>query len=85
MLGRRKSEGKCWLVSWPLVTYLKMLGHDVEGAEGFVRGEPHVWIKMRGGQIIDPTADQFSTAKTPMPKVYIGVKPSFYREKSLSK
>lgn len=83
MLGRRRSRGMCWLVSQPLAAYLRVMGHECKAIEGLVGEEVpkhcHVWIEMADGTCVDVTADQFSTKERPMPKVYIGPRPKWYR------
>jgi hypothetical protein len=39
----------------------------------------HVWIELKDGTCIDATADQFSTRSRPMPKVYVGPRPEWYK------
>lgn len=76
MLGRRRSNGYCWMICQPLATYLSMCGHEVKVVEGFVGKEPHTWLELSDGRILDPTGDQFNPLG---PKVYIGKRPRRYK------
>lgn len=73
---------KCFVISWPLASYLRVMGVDCELIQGEV-DEPntdwgHYWIKLKDGRILDPTAGQFKELK--MSKIYLGVLPKEYRE-----
>lgn len=72
ILGRRKSRGQCGKVSWALQGYLSFFGVQTEVCEGDVGEWNHIYLRMPNGKVIDATADQFSTAKTKYPQVYIG-------------
>lgn len=74
-----KSDGMCYAVSMALGGYLAWLGFECRLIEGAVGRSNHFWLQHPDGRIIDATADQFSTEKRPMPKVYLGSKPKHYR------
>ena len=83
MLGHKKGSKYCYMVCLPLVSLLKYEGVDVELIEGDVcyyrYWIGHYWLRLKDGRIIDPTAEQFETDKRPMPRVYLGKKPRWYR------
>lgn len=85
MLGRKKGSKYCYMVCWPLSGSLNFLGvkNDLIEGEVYYYGYwiGHFWVRLANGKIIDPTAGQFSTGKRPMPTVYIGKKPRWYRAK----
>lgn len=82
ILDGRQSKSMCYAVSASLQGFLaffcKIETELVEGDVG--RGINHYWLRLPDGRIIDATADQFSTPSRPMPKVYIGELPEWYRE-----
>lgn len=85
LLEGRTSDSMCWVICHPLAGYLAYLGVDCGSViDGRVMQEGnwcgHCWIDMRNGQILDPTADQFSTpeGQPAMPPVYLGKKPDWY-------
>lgn len=69
----------CYAVCAPLQAYLEMIGCETKLIEGEVGGDQHFWLQRKDGTIIDPAADQFSEPHRPMPKVFIGHKPEWYR------
>lgn len=74
----------CFAVCLPLYHYLILCGYDVSLIEGEIETFDdvcnHFWIKLKDGQIIDPTADQFKKPSGDnMPKIYFGDKPSWYK------
>jgi hypothetical protein len=77
ILDGTPSDMMCAAVSWPLAALLRGGGvscesvetKDVETDYGSVN---HVWIRLADGRVLDPTADQFSTAARPYPPVYLG-------------
>ena len=83
MLGRKCGSKYCYMVCWPLQAYLGLLDFHTDLVEGDVcyyrYWIGHFWLRMDDGRIIDPTADQFSTDRRPMPEIYIGKKPRWYR------
>jgi hypothetical protein len=81
LLGTGSSERMCLVVCAPLAGYLHFLGEAVEVVEGKTDGVQHCWIRLPDDTILDPTADQFSTTDQPMPEIYIGKQPRWYREK----
>jgi len=73
ILGRRKSKGMCAKVCWALQGYLSWAtGVKTEVHTSDVGVWNHVYLVMKDGTVIDPTADQFSTDKKKYPPVYIG-------------
>ena len=84
IIGRRKSTHMCYRVCAPLASYLHLLDYHVTLVKGTVRGFEHFWLAMTDGQIIDPTADQFTAPDgSLMPKVYIGKLPLGYTAENL--
>lgn len=80
ILGKQESDRMCYAVCAPLQSFLKVLGYETELIEGDFRFTNHYWLRLPNGQIIDPTADQFTTpGGAPMPKVYIGKMPEWYK------
>jgi hypothetical protein len=83
ILGGESSKSKCFAVCWPLTTLLSMCGIVNEIKHCLIkRGRAtwgHVVLELSDGRIIDPTADQFSTAGRPMPEVYLGPWPTWYK------
>jgi hypothetical protein len=68
------SAGMCAAVSWPLAGFLRFCGVDActESRDIADEGYPanHVWIRLAGGRVLDPTADQFPGLG--LPPVYLG-------------
>lgn len=83
IIGKRKNKNMCYVVCFPLVSYLNTIGYNCELVEGnlIINDNPHnhYWIKI-GDVIIDPTASQFNYLGLQMPDIYIGEKPGYYRE-----
>ena len=83
LLGRKSGRKQCFVVSMPLQGFLTAIGIKTKLIEGEVcyyrHWIGHFWLEMEDGKIIDPTAEQFSTPKRKMPRVYIGAKPKWYR------
>jgi hypothetical protein len=70
MLGEDSSNGWCFMLCMPLISYLSV--HGVKGAvlmESETETCNHVWILLEDGRVLDPTADQFGKK---YPKVYLG-------------
>jgi hypothetical protein len=88
IVGSRTTSSKslCFMVCWPLQTYLEFCGYSCHLVTGEIRTKnrihEHCWLQLEDSKIIiDPTADQFNGyVSKPMPKVYIGIKPRSYRE-----
>lgn len=84
MIGRKGGRLQCYKVCAPLQGYLSMIGIETKLIEGdacyYRYWIGHYWLEMEDGKIIDPTAEQFATEKRLMPRVYIGVKPRWYRK-----
>ena len=83
-LGKENSESKCFMICWPLQTYLSFCGVKTELISGEVSSDKHLWghywLKLMDGRIIDPTCDQFNIdGGVKMPKIFIGEKPDYYR------
>lgn len=82
ILGRRSPETWCYMVSAPLEGYLRVIGIQARLTKGYVGKWAHDWLTLSDGRIVDATASQFRAPdKTAMPKVYIGLKPDWYRVK----
>lgn len=80
ILGKKSSHKMCFAVCAPLQGFLELMGYQVELVEGEYQNTNHYWLQLPDGNIIDPTADQFQTPTgEPMPKVYIGKKPEWYK------
>lgn len=88
LIGRKNGRKYCYIVCFPLQGFLSIMDIKTEIIEGEVcyyrYWIGHYWLQMESGKIIDPTADQFSTLKRFMPKVYIGTKPKWYRNKAVA-
>jgi hypothetical protein len=65
-------------VCYPLQGYLSMLGIQTEIVEADFGRVNHVWLQLPSGEIIDPTADQFSGEGCRFPEVYIGKVPEIF-------
>lgn len=81
------SDMMCAVVCWPLAALLRSVGVDCETVESRdVETEygscNHVWIKLADGRVLDPTADQFSTADRPLPPIYLGRPTTLHAEDS---
>jgi hypothetical protein len=81
MIGKGSAESMCYMICAPLAGYLHFLGEQAEVIHGSVAGTEHYWIRLASGLILDPTACQFTTVDRPMPEIYLGTKPRWYREK----
>lgn len=79
LLGSDPSDGKCAMVCLPLAGYLEMFGLRVKVVESDFGTVNHFWIELENGEILDPTADQFSGKFLKLPKVYVGPVPEIYR------
>lgn len=80
IVGNEPSERMCFMVCAPLHGYLRFVGEDVDLIQGTVSGVEHYWLRLKNGDVLDPTADQFTTTDQPMPEIYIGKQPKWYRE-----
>jgi|SRR5688572_17732414 len=85
-IGKGTAQSKCFVLCFPLQSFLNLCGVETELIEGEVEGEKfvwgHYWLKLKDGRIIDPTCDQFNIpGGLSMPKVYIGEKPESYKLK----
>jgi hypothetical protein len=78
VLGDDPPDGRCAMVAWPLAGYLSFLGLDGVETDGcdYPDDHPastewvnHVWIVLKDGRILDPTADQFDIG---LPPIYLG-------------
>lgn len=79
-------ESKCFMVCFPLQSFLSLCGVNTKLIKGKVVGEKfvwgHYWLELSDGRIIDPTCDQFNIeGGLAMPKIYIGEKPKEYKIK----
>lgn len=98
ILGKRDSTSMCFAICAPLQSYLGIITHmhyklvhgsavhypdprlSAEFEPDFVE---HYWLQLPDGRILDPTADQFAAPDgSPMPIVYLGERPEWYREGS---
>ena len=94
IIGGGSPEKKCFMVCAPLESLLNHDGIKVSLSEGDVEMNNdawtegldvfhHYWLTLPDGRIIDPTASQFKTPDgQPMPDIYIGAKPDWYKEGS---
>jgi hypothetical protein len=88
LLEGRSSTAMCFAVCAPLDGFLHFNNYRTRLVVGEVAvpGDPrgmlceHYWLELEDGRILDPTADQFTTPTNPMPAVYIGMKPDWYKE-----
>lgn len=80
LLGSDSSSGKCAMVCLPLASYLGMFGLSVKIVEVDFGRINHFWLELENGEILDPTADQFSGKWLKLPKVYIGPVPEIYKK-----
>lgn len=75
----------CFVVCSPLQSYLSCMGiktkmikrdFNIPMLDCIIN---HVWLELKDGRIIDPTADQFNQVRhDKMPPVYIGEKLDWY-------
>ena len=80
LLDGKPSEKMCLVVCMPLAGFLKIYGYRCVVTEGTVNELEHFWITLPENIIIDPTANQFSRPDgNPMPKIYVGLKPEWYK------
>ncbi len=80
LLKTNPSESMCFVVCFPLSGYLRLCGYDCRVTEGKVGKYQHFWITLKGGIIVDPTANQFKKPNgSKMPSIYIGEKPVWYK------
>ena len=82
ILDGQPSDRMCYAICSPLTTFLEISGYPVMLIRGSVGEWDHYWMELADGRIIDHTADQFATPSRPMPAVYIGPKPRWYRTPS---
>ena len=79
LLGSRSSKLACAMVCLPLQGYLSACGVSTDLAEGHPpHGDVwnHVWLRLKDGRVLDPTADQFGPQ---YPPVYIGEPLEFHK------
>jgi hypothetical protein len=75
-----ESAGHCESVSRQLLPRLADNGLTANVVYGNANGQGHVWVELEDGTVIDPTADQFNQPNgEPMPKVYVGPRPEWYK------
>ncbi len=72
----------CFAVCTTLQGFLSAIyNFETELTEGAIGEHQHYWLTLPDGQIIDPTADQFSKPTgEPMPEVFLGTRPDWYGE-----
>lgn len=80
LLGGRDSTSMCFAVCFPLQGYLQACGVESKIMEVDFGHSNHIWLLLRCGRILDPTADQFSTPESPLPDVYLGDVPEIYQQ-----
>ncbi len=68
ILEGKSSDFMCAMVCYPLAGLLHFYGIDCECEHGETPERNHVWIRLRDGRVLDPTADQFGYSA-----VYLGV------------
>jgi hypothetical protein len=84
ILGKRKSNSMCFVVSIALQGYLSILGIESTIVEGEIKNENtlhnHFWLKLSDGRILDATADQFLMPDgKKMPRTFLDKKPKWYK------
>src|SRR5688572_7000189 len=89
MIGRKSGRLRCLTISRPLRDHLhkhKIKCTLIRGAVCYYRcWIGHFWLELEDGRILDVTAEQFATKAwkgqkpRPMPKVFIGRKPRWYK------
>ncbi len=79
LIGKAPSDGRCMMVCWPLHGYLELFGVLSKVIEADFGRTNHVWLELENGEILDPTADQFSGEYVKLPKVYVGPLPEIYK------
>jgi hypothetical protein len=62
------SARMCAAVCWPLSTLLHLYGVETETVETDLHDTNHIWLRLKDGRALDPTADQFDG----LPAVYLG-------------
>jgi len=69
ILGNKNSDLMCFVVCSPLASYLAFYG--IEASVEIIHREEgnHVFIRLKDGRVLDPTADQFDSR---LPKIYLG-------------
>lgn len=74
ILDGRDSKFMCAMVCWPLAGLLGMYGVETETVESDLGECNHIWLRLKDGRALDPTADQFNWLfpDLNMPKVYLG-------------
>lgn len=78
-LGKRPSNAMCFALCCTLVGYLRFCGYKCDVDKGTIGDWNHYWIRLPGGTILDPTADQFKQPDgQSMPVVYYGKRPEWY-------
>jgi hypothetical protein len=79
VLDGEDPENWCYMVSAPLQGFLSATGVPCKLIEGHVHNNPHYWIELPCGKIIDATASQFRRPNgRAMPAVFIGERPTWY-------
>lgn len=78
-----KSQNMCFAVCSPLSSLISMFGitNELTECEIHIDSEiyVHVYLLLKDGRILDPTADQFNDLlNTEMPLIYLGEKPKYY-------
>jgi hypothetical protein len=81
LLDSRTSDRMCLAVCMPLQGFLSFFGIETRIIEWDLEGRgEHFTLRLKDGNILDPTADQLTAPDndTPMPAVYIGPAPRWY-------
>jgi hypothetical protein len=86
--NEKETTNLCFLLSASLQGYLDFCRIPCKLTEGELEIEGniyhHYWLTLSDGTIVDGTADQFEyLLKKDMPRLYIGIKPEWYKEKEV--
>lgn len=73
ILNGQSPDRMCFAVCAPLQTLLDIAGIETEMVEAHFSEINHVWLRLKDGRILDPTADQFG-----LEAIYLGPLPLIY-------
>ncbi len=81
VLQDEPSDLMCAAISGPLAAALRLLGVPARVVEAGLEWGGHVFILLTGGQVLDPTADQYNDrVDPPHPEVYLGPPSDLHRD-----